>query len=60
MLERLFRLREYGTDLRTSVPAFLTLIGTPLTFSIASGLALGFIAYPAIRVLAGLFVLRYA
>ena len=60
-----------GTE---AVPAFLTLVGMPLTFSIANGLALGFIAYPLIKVLAGrggevgllaytlaaLFVLRFA
>jgi AGZA family xanthine/uracil permease-like MFS transporter len=60
-------------DATEGVPAFLTLIGMPLTFSIANGLALGFISYPIIKVLAGrardvsplvyllaaLFVLRY-
>jgi len=33
-------------DYTESVPAFLTLIGIPLTYSIADGLALGFISYP--------------
>jgi adenine/guanine/hypoxanthine permease len=36
-----------------SLPAFLVIAGIPLTFSIADGLALGFIAYPAVKLLAG-------
>ena len=40
-------------DATEAVPAFLTLVGMPLTFSIANGLALGFISYPLIKVLAG-------
>lgn len=61
-------------DATEAVPAFLTLVGMPLTFSIANGLALGFISYPLIKLLAGrggevgvlaytlalLFVLRFA
>ncbi len=35
------------------VPAFLIVIGIPLTYSIADGLALGFIAYPVVKLLAG-------
>jgi AGZA family xanthine/uracil permease-like MFS transporter len=35
------------------VPAFLTLIGIPLSYSIADGLALGFISYPIIKLLSG-------
>jgi AGZA family xanthine/uracil permease-like MFS transporter len=35
------------------VPAFLIILGIPLTYSIADGLALGFIAYPIIKLLAG-------
>ena len=56
-----------------SLPAFLILIGMPLTYSIVDGMALGFIAYPIIKLLCGkvrevhwcmglialLFVLRY-
>ncbi|HOM17978.1 MAG TPA: NCS2 family permease, partial [Thermoguttaceae bacterium] len=34
-------------------PAFLIILGIPLTYSIADGLALGFIAYPIIKLLAG-------
>jgi adenine/guanine/hypoxanthine permease len=36
-----------------SIPSFLIIIGIPLTFSIADGLALGCIAYPIIKLLAG-------
>ncbi|RKZ34968.1 NCS2 family permease [bacterium] len=57
-----------------AIPAFLTIIGIPLTYSIADGFALGFVAYPicataagkakqinpAIWVIAILFVIRYA
>ena len=56
-----------------SLPAFLVLIGMPLTYSIADGMALGFISYPLIKILCGkarqvhwcmyvialLFILRY-
>ena len=40
-------------DASEAVPAFLTLIGIPLSFSIADGLALGFISYPIIKLLTG-------
>jgi AGZA family xanthine/uracil permease-like MFS transporter len=40
-------------DYTESVPAFLTLIGIPLSYSIADGLALGFISYPIIKLLGG-------
>ena len=36
-----------------SMPAFLIIIGIPMTYSIADGLALGFIAYPIIKLSAG-------
>jgi len=36
-----------------ALPAFLVIVGIPLTFSIADGLALGFIAYPIIKLAAG-------
>ncbi len=36
-----------------SIPTFLTLIGIPLTYSIADGLALGFISYPIIKLFSG-------
>jgi len=40
-------------DQTESIPAFLTLIGIPLTYSIADGLALGFISYAIIKLCAG-------
>ncbi|HEU0052483.1 MAG TPA: NCS2 family permease, partial [Longimicrobium sp.] len=60
-------------DATEAIPAFLTMIGMPLTFSIANGLALGFVTYPLLKLLAGkgkevsplvyvlaaLFILRY-
>jgi len=62
------------SDYTESVPAFLTVIGTPLTFSIATGLSLGLLSFtflklftgkykeisPLIWVLSVLFLLRYA
>src|SRR5579863_7926611 len=61
-------------DFTDAVPAFLTLIATPLTFSIATGLSLGLLSFtflklftgrhreisPLIWVLSALFILRYA
>jgi adenine/guanine/hypoxanthine permease len=61
-------------DPTEAVPAFVTMLAMPLTFSIANGLALGFISYPLVKLLSGragevsplvyvvaaLFVLRYA
>ncbi len=60
-------------DLSEAIPAFLTLIVMPFTYSISHGLAIGFTSYPMLKllsgrgrevhwlvyVLAGLFVLRY-
>ncbi len=57
-----------------AIPAFVTLLATPLTFSIATGLSLGLISYTLVKVAAGkfrevsvviwiltaLFILRYA
>jgi len=40
-------------DYSESVPAFLTMIGIPLSYSIADGLALGFINYPIIKLFSG-------
>ncbi|MFZ1142888.1 MAG: NCS2 family permease [Candidatus Sulfotelmatobacter sp.] len=56
-----------------AIPAFVTLVATPLTFSIATGLSLGLISYTLVKVAAGklrevsaviwiltaLFILRY-
>jgi AGZA family xanthine/uracil permease-like MFS transporter len=42
-------------DPEIAIPAFLTIMAIPLTFSIANGLAFGFIAYAALKVLRGRF-----
>ncbi|MGE5487130.1 MAG: NCS2 family permease [bacterium] len=61
-------------DYTVALPAFLTMVTIPLSFSIANGIAFGFIAYTALKVFAGeyrrvswlvyvltaLFVLRFA
>lgn len=61
-------------DVTEALPAFLTVVAMPLTFSIANGLAIGFIAFPLLKVLSGrarevsplvyllalLFIIRYA
>jgi AGZA family xanthine/uracil permease-like MFS transporter len=60
-------------DFSEAVPAFITILATPLTFSIATGLSLGLIAYTVVKIAAGkireinalvwiltvLFILRY-
>ncbi|WP_027390691.1 NCS2 family permease [Chrysiogenes arsenatis] len=43
---------EYD-DMSEVIPAFLTMIMMPLTFSIATGLAFGFISYPIVKALSG-------
>jgi adenine/guanine/hypoxanthine permease len=62
------------SDFTDAVPAFLTLIATPLTFSIATGLSMGLLSFTFLKlftgrhreisvliwVLSGLFLLRYA
>jgi AGZA family xanthine/uracil permease-like MFS transporter len=62
------------TEFTEAFPAFVTLLATPLTFSIATGLSLGVITYTLAKVAAGkwrevslllwiltaLFILRYA
>jgi adenine/guanine/hypoxanthine permease len=40
-------------DYTEVLPSFLVLVGIPLTYSIADGLALGLIAHPLMKVLAG-------
>ncbi len=40
-------------DYSESVPAFLTLVGIPLSYSIADGMSLGFISYPIIKLGSG-------
>jgi AGZA family xanthine/uracil permease-like MFS transporter len=38
-----------------AIPAFLTMLTIPLTFSIANGLAFGFTAYTLLKILRGEF-----
>jgi AGZA family xanthine/uracil permease-like MFS transporter len=42
-------------DPAIAIPAFLTLVTIPLTFSIANGLAFGFTAYALLRIMTGKF-----
>jgi AGZA family xanthine/uracil permease-like MFS transporter len=42
-------------DPAIAIPAFLTLLTIPLTFSIANGLAFGFTAYALLRIMTGKF-----
>jgi len=42
-------------DFTEAIPAFVTLLATPLTFSIATGLSLGLISYTLVKVAAGRF-----
>jgi AGZA family xanthine/uracil permease-like MFS transporter len=63
----------HWADFSEAVPAFITMLATPLTFSIATGLSLGLISYTVVKIAAGkireitpliwiltaLFVLRY-
>jgi AGZA family xanthine/uracil permease-like MFS transporter len=43
------------TDPEIAIPAFLTMLAIPLTYSIANGLAFGFCAYTLIKLLRGQF-----
>jgi AGZA family xanthine/uracil permease-like MFS transporter len=40
-------------DMRQAIPAFLTMIAMPLTYSIANGISLGIIAYTCLHVFTG-------
>lgn len=40
-------------DFSESIPAFITLLCIPLTYSIGDGLALGFISYPLVKLFSG-------
>ncbi|MBP2172076.1 NCS2 family permease [Methanococcus voltae] len=40
-------------DITEALPAFITIVGIPFTYSIANGLALGFISYPILKVFSG-------
>lgn len=41
------------SDLETAIPAFVTLVTLPLTYSISHGIGYGFITYVAIKLFAG-------
>lgn len=47
--------RVEWTEFTEAIPAFVTLLATPLTFSIATGLSLGLISYTLVKVAAGKF-----
>jgi AGZA family xanthine/uracil permease-like MFS transporter len=61
------------SDFSEAVPAFITMLATPLTFSIATGLSLGLISYTVVKIAVGkvreitvliwiltaIFILRY-
>jgi len=40
-------------EISETLPAFLAMVGIPLTYSIADGLALGFVSYPIVMVFRG-------
>ncbi|OUM98747.1 MAG: guanine permease [Firmicutes bacterium ZCTH02-B6] len=40
-------------DVSEAFPAFITVIAMPLTYSIATGIALGFISYPVVKLISG-------
>ncbi|MBC7196104.1 MAG: NCS2 family permease, partial [Deferribacterales bacterium] len=40
-------------DFTESLPAFIVIVSMPFTYSIATGISLGFIFYPIIKLLAG-------
>jgi len=62
------------SDFSESLPAYFTILGVPLTYSIADGIAFGIISYPVIKLLTGetkkvsiimyilaiIFIIRYA
>ncbi len=51
MMSNVLRIR--WTDLGEAIPAFLVIFMIPLTYSIAEGLAIGFIAYPLVKLFQG-------
>jgi AGZA family xanthine/uracil permease-like MFS transporter len=46
-------IKIHWKDYTESIPVFLIIIGIPLSYSIADGLALGFISYPIIKAFSG-------
>jgi AGZA family xanthine/uracil permease-like MFS transporter len=71
MMKSVLRIR--WEEITEAFPAFLVIVGIPFLWSIADGIAFGFISYPALKLLAGrpreatvlvyalglLFLLRY-
>lgn len=51
MMQEVVHIRFERLDV--AIPAFLTIIGMPLTFNVATGLGFGFIAWTAIRLFSG-------
>ena len=47
--------RVEWAEFTEAIPAFVTLLATPLTFSIATGLSLGLISYTLVKIAAGRF-----
>jgi len=47
--------RVNWAEFTEAIPAFVTLLATPLTFSIATGLSLGVISYTLVKIAAGKF-----
>jgi adenine/guanine/hypoxanthine permease len=47
--------RVEWSEFTEAIPAFITMVATPLTFSIATGLSLGLISYTLVKVAAGKF-----
>lgn len=41
------------SDPSEGIPTFLTVMGIPLAYSIADGLAMGFVSYPVLKLLSG-------
>lgn len=52
MMMQNIRKIDWG-DASEAFPAFLTAVGIPLSYSIADGLAMGFIAYPFVKLFSG-------
>ncbi len=72
MVKNIFKIK--WDDFSEVLPSFLIILGIPLSYNIADGMAVGFISYPIIKLLAGkhrdvhwfmyivalIFILRYA
>jgi len=51
MMHNITKIRWAAPD--ESIPAFLTIVIMPLTFSISNGLAIGFVSYPIVKLFCG-------